>query len=95
LKTLSLIRLLLPMSNLPATTAMGSIDPTGRQQALRIGANVIMPNFTPSKYRENYKLYDNKICVAEEYGKCAACTAVIALAAGKRIVKSKGYAKTK
>jgi biotin synthase len=95
LKTLALIRLLLPTSNLPATTAMGTIDPTGRQQALRIGANVIMPNFTPSKYRENYKLYDNKICVAEEYGKCAACTAGIALAAGKRIVKSRGDAKNK
>jgi biotin synthase len=93
LKTLALIRLLLPKSNLPATTAMGTMDPTGRQQALRIGANVIMPNFTPSRYRENYKLYDNKICVSEEYGQCAACTGGIAQAAGKRIVKSKGYAK--
>ena len=95
LKTLALIRLILPQSNLPATTAMGTIDPTGRQQALKIGANVIMPNFTPSKYRENYKLYDNKICVSEEYGKCAACTAGIAMAVGKRIVKSKGYSKNR
>jgi biotin synthase len=95
LKTLALIRLLLPQSNLPATTAMGTMDPTGRQQALKVGANVIMPNFTPSQYRENYKLYDNKICVSEEYGKCAACIAGIALAAGKRIVKSKGFAKNK
>jgi biotin synthase len=95
LKTLALIRLILPQSNLPATTAMGTIDPTGRQQALKIGANVIMPNFTPSKYRENYKLYDNKICVSEEYGKCAACTAGIAMTAGKRIVKSKGYSKNR
>jgi len=95
LKTLALIRLVLPEANLPATTAMGTIDPTGRQQALKIGANVIMPNFTPSRYREDYKLYDNKICVSEEYGKCAACTAGIAMAAGKRIVKSKGYVKNK
>jgi biotin synthase len=95
LKTLALIRLLLPWSNLPATTAMGTIDPTGRQQALKIGANVIMPNFTPAKYRESYKLYDNKICVSEEYGKCAACTRGIARAAGKRIVRSKGYAKNR
>jgi biotin synthase len=95
LKTLALIRLVLPKSNLPATTAMGTIDPTGRQQALKIGANVIMPNFTPSRYRENYKLYDNKICVSEEYGKCAACTAGIAMAAGKKIVRSKGYSKNK
>ncbi len=95
LKTLALIRLVLPKSNLPATTAMGTIDPTGRQQALKIGANVIMPNFTPSKYREDYMLYDNKICISEEYGKCAACTMGIALAAGKRIVKSKGYSKNK
>jgi len=95
LKTLALIRLVLPKSNLPATTAMGTIDPTGRQQALQVGANVIMPNFTPSQYRENYKLYDNKICVSEEYGQCAACTAGIARAAGKRIVKSKGYSKNR
>jgi biotin synthase len=95
LKTLALIRLLLPQSNLPATTAMGTMDPTGRQQALKIGANVIMPNFTPSQYRENYKLYDDKICISEEYGRCAACTAGIAAAAGKRIVKSKGYAKNR
>ena len=95
LKVLALIRLLLPKSNLPATTAMGTISPTGRQQALKIGANVIMPNFTPSKYRESYKLYDNKICVSEEYGKCAACTTAIALAAGKRIVKSKGYSRNR
>jgi biotin synthase len=93
LKTLSLIRLVLPKCNLPATTAMGTINPSGRQMALKIGANVIMPNFTPSKYRESYKLYDNKICVSEEYGKCAACTAAIAMAAGKRIVRSKGYSK--
>jgi biotin synthase len=95
LKTLALIRLVLPKANIPATTAMGTIDPAGRQQALRIGANVIMPNFTPSRYREDYQLYDNKICISEEYGKCAACTAGIALAAGKRIVKSKGYSKNK
>lgn len=95
LKTLALIRLVLPKSNLPATTAMGTMDPTGRQQALQIGANVIMPNFTPSKYRANYKLYDNKICVAEEYGTCASCTAGIAAAVGKRVVKSKGYAKNR
>ncbi len=93
LKTLALIRLILPKSNLPATTAMGTIAPDGRQQALKIGANVIMPNFTPSKYRESYKLYDNKICISEEYGKCAGCTTAIAKAAGKRIVKSKGYSK--
>lgn len=95
LKTLALIRLILPKSNLPATTAMGTIATDGRQQALRIGANVIMPNFTPSKYRESYKLYDNKICISEEYGKCAGCTTAIAKMAGKKMVKSKGYSKNR
>jgi biotin synthase len=93
LKVLALIRLILPKSNLPATTAMGTITLDGRQQALKIGANVIMPNFTPSKYRESYKLYDNKICISEEYGKCAACTVGITMAAGKKMVRSKGYSK--
>jgi biotin synthase len=93
LKVLALIRLILPKSNLPATTAMGTITLDSRQQALKIGANVIMPNFTPSKYRESYKLYDNKICISEEYGKCAACTVGITMAAGKKMVRSKGYSK--
>lgn len=45
---------------MPATTAAGSIDPFGREKALMAGANVVMPNFTPLKYRVHYEIYPNK-----------------------------------
>ena len=63
---LALTRLLLPKSLLPATTALGSIDPKGREKALRIGANVIMPNLSPVDNRKNYALYDNKLSTDSE-----------------------------
>ncbi|HRU39682.1 MAG TPA: [FeFe] hydrogenase H-cluster radical SAM maturase HydE [Candidatus Goldiibacteriota bacterium] len=91
LKAMALTRILLPGANIPATTAMGTADPKGREKALKYGANVIMPNYTPLKYREHYMLYDNKICTGEM---CArACSDRIAKEAGKKIVESKGYSK--
>lgn len=63
---LSVIRLLLPAVLLPATTALGTLDPEGREKGILSGANVLMPNLTPLKYREQYSLYDNKISVGEE-----------------------------
>lgn len=90
LKTLSVIRLVLPCSNIPATTAMGTINPLGRQKALKSGANVLMPNFTPQKYRPNYTLYDNKICIYEGSDDCRSCVDGIAAFAGKKIVRGVG-----
>ena len=58
---LSILRLLFPKANLPATTALGTIDPTGREKGILHGANVIMPNLSPDNVRENYLLYDNKV----------------------------------
>ncbi|MCE5299956.1 MAG: [FeFe] hydrogenase H-cluster radical SAM maturase HydE [Spirochaetia bacterium] len=87
LKVVSLLRILLPKINIPATTAMGTIDKHGRQEALKVGANVIMPNFTPSDYRKMYKLYDDKICITENYGLCIGCTEAIAKAANKEVKK--------
>jgi biotin synthase len=61
LKTLALARLLCPFANIPATTAMATIDPSdGRSQALQRGANVVMPNLTPPKYQELYRIYPEK-----------------------------------
>jgi biotin synthase len=60
LRTLALIRIVMRNVHIPATTAMGTIDPQGRQRALEVGANVLMPNVTPTKYREMYQLYPNK-----------------------------------
>lgn len=70
---LSIIRLLLPRVLLPATTALGTIDPLGREKGLLAGANVVMPNLSPRDVREKYALYDKKICTGEEAAECIAC----------------------
>lgn len=61
LRCLAVARLLVPRANLAATTATASLHPTGRQRALQAGANVIMPNVTPERYRVNYEIYPGKI----------------------------------
>jgi len=60
LRLISLLRINHPSANIPATTALAALQPDGRELGLNAGANVIMPNFTPQKYRENYKLYNRK-----------------------------------
>ena len=73
LNMLSLLRLLMPDINIAATTAMQAIDPEGREKALVAGANVIMPNLTPTRYRTGYQLYADKPCLDEEAGQCRLC----------------------
>lgn len=63
---LGLLRLMLPKVLLPSTTALGTIDPNGRELGILAGANVVMPNLSPSDVRKNYLLYDNKICTGDE-----------------------------
>ncbi|MDR0547918.1 MAG: [FeFe] hydrogenase H-cluster radical SAM maturase HydE [Deltaproteobacteria bacterium] len=70
---LALIRLIAPRVLLPATTALGTIDPFGREKGLLAGANVVMPNLSPREVRAKYLLYDNKICVGEEAAECRYC----------------------
>lgn len=66
LRLLSIIRLIQPHVLLPATTALGTIHPKGRELGIKAGANVVMPNLSPTEVREKYKLYDNKICTGVE-----------------------------
>ncbi|MCL2744953.1 MAG: [FeFe] hydrogenase H-cluster radical SAM maturase HydE [Planctomycetaceae bacterium] len=66
LRLISVLRLMFPNVLLPATTALGTIDPRGRELGLRCGANVVMPNLSPIGVRKKYELYDNKICTGEE-----------------------------
>ena len=63
---LSIVRLMLPRVLLPATTALGTIDPIGREQGVLAGANVVMPNLSPLNVRKKYMLYDNKISTGAE-----------------------------
>lgn len=65
LNALAVLRLLMPHINMAATTAMGTLHPDGRKEALYTAANVIMPNITPVVHRKDYSLYDNKICISE------------------------------
>lgn len=73
MKMIALLRLMMPDINIAATTAMQAIDPIGREKALKVGANVIMPNLTPVRYREGYLLYEDKPCVDEEADECKNC----------------------
>jgi biotin synthase len=66
MKMVALLRIMMPDINIAATTAMQTLHPEGREFALKIGANVIMPNLTPLKYREGYLLYENKPNIHEE-----------------------------
>ena len=70
---LALVRLMLPKVLLPATTALGSIDPLGREKGLKAGGNVVMPNLSPTNVRQKYLLYDGKICTGDEAAECRAC----------------------
>lgn len=70
---LSLCRIMLPNVLLPATTALGTIDPLGREQGILAGANVIMPNISPTAVRKKYMLYDNKICTEDRSEDCRFC----------------------
>lgn len=90
LKFLAVARIVLKDAHLPATTAVGTVDPQGRQKALRCGANVIMPNVTPAKYRVHYQIYPNRICIYEDAGKCRSCVEGIVKALGREIGKDYG-----
>lgn len=70
---LALVRLLLPNVLLPSTTALGSIDPIGREKGIKAGGNVVMPNLSPTSVREKYSLYDGKICTGDEAAECRKC----------------------
>ena len=61
LRVMAVLRLALPWVNLPATTALATLAPdTGQAEGLRAGGNVLMPSFTPPRYRQDYRIYDNK-----------------------------------
>lgn len=74
LRLLAIIRLLHPHVLLPATTALGTLHPRGRELGIQFGANVVMPNLSPIAHRKDYAIYDNKICTGEEAAECRACT---------------------
>lgn len=89
---LAIIRLLLPKVLLPATTALGTLDPTGREKGILAGANVVMPNLSPTAVRKKYMLYDNKICTGDESAQCRKCLEGRIMSTGRKIVTARGDA---
>ena len=90
---LSVIRILCPTTLLPATTALGTIDPLGREKGILAGANVVMPNLSPLSVRKKYMLYDGKICTGDESAQCLSCMAARMTSVGYRLVVDRGDVK--
>ncbi|MBQ7491963.1 MAG: [Clostridia bacterium] len=87
---LSIIRLIHPPVLLPATTALGTIHPRGRELGLLAGANVVMPNLSPVAVRKQYELYDNKLCTGEESAQCRDCLDARVRSVGCTLVIARG-----
>lgn len=91
---LSILRLIQPNLLLPATTALGTLDPMGREKGILAGANVVMPNLSPVNVRKKYALYDNKICTGEESAQCRDCLSQRMKSIGYELVVDRGDPKT-
>ncbi len=87
---LSIVRLISPSILLPATTALGSIDPIGREKGILAGANVVMPNLSPLDTREKYSLYNNKLSAGAESAQGKALLEEKMSSIGYRIVTDRG-----
>ena len=90
LTLLAVLRLMNPPILLPATTALGTIHPKGREMGILYGANVVMPNLSPTEHRKDYALYDNKICTGDEAAECIRCLAARMQSIGYQIVTDRG-----
>lgn len=90
LRLLAIIRLMQPHVLLPATTALGTIHPQGRERGILAGANVVMPNLSPGDVRQKYLLYDNKICTGDEAAECVECLGRRIASVGYELVSDRG-----
>ncbi|MTI70618.1 MAG: [FeFe] hydrogenase H-cluster radical SAM maturase HydE [Firmicutes bacterium] len=87
---LALTRLLLPKVLLPSTTALGTLDNLGREKALKSGANVVMPNLSPTSVRKDYEIYKDKICTGDEAAHCRKCIEGRINSAGYKVNMDRG-----
>ncbi|MDO4614504.1 MAG: [FeFe] hydrogenase H-cluster radical SAM maturase HydE [Lachnospiraceae bacterium] len=90
LHLISILRLFFPNALIPATTALGTKDPFGREKGVLAGANVVMPNLSPRGVRKKYLLYDGKICTGDEAAECRFCMERRIESVGYRVVVSRG-----
>ena len=87
LQMIAAARLLLPRINIAATTALQTLAPDGREQGLRFGANVVMPQATPNRFRRLYTLYDGKPCLDDDAKRCANCLEARISSVGRRFLR--------
>lgn len=87
---LGLLRLMLPKALIPSTTALGTIHPRGREMGMEAGANVVMPNLSPTDVRKDYMLYDNKICIGDAAVQCRHCIEMRMESVGYEVVSARG-----
>ncbi|MEW6194612.1 MAG: [FeFe] hydrogenase H-cluster radical SAM maturase HydE [Bacteroidota bacterium] len=90
LKTMAVARLVLQNVHIPATTALATLDADGRIKGLNSGANIVMPDFTPSPYREQYQIYPDRKCMTDEPQNCRSCLQLQIESIGRRISTSRG-----
>lgn len=90
LRLLAVVRLILPQVLLPATTALGTVEQDGRERGMLAGANVVMPNLSPSNVRDKYQLYDGKLCTGSEAAENLDNLKRSMEAIGYRVVSGKG-----
>ena len=89
---LAILKMTFPKALLPATTALGTIHPFGRELGILAGASVVMPNLSPGEVREKYMLYDGKICTGEEAAECHNCMEQRVRSVGYEVKISRGDA---
>jgi biotin synthase len=91
LRLVAVLRLVFPHAHLPATTAMGTLHPLGRERALEAGANVVMPNVTPTDHRPKYEIYPGKICLSDDARHCRGCITGRIVGLGRTIGTDHGH----
>jgi biotin synthase len=90
-KVVALTRMVCPEANIPSTTALATINiEQGRELGLMRGANVVMPNLTPSKYRALYEIYPSKACIRETAWECHACLTDRIQSIGRKVGTGRG-----
>jgi biotin synthase len=90
LRTMAAARIVLKKVHIPATTALATLDEDGRIKGLNAGANVVMPDLTPSPYREQYQIYPNKRCINDNPLSCKGCLQLQIESIGRKISNSRG-----
>ena len=94
LRVMALVRIIMKNINIPATTAMETINPNGRIIALKSGANVVMPNITEGDYRKKYEIYPGKICLNDTPSHCRGCIEGKIKSIGRYISNDYGFSKS-